>query len=544
MNEAAAPVLDIRDLTVRLPARADRENAIEDVSFTVLAHEILCVVGESGSGKSVTAHTVMGLLPRKQLTPTAGKVLLQGDDLLAKTSAEMRALRGARMSMIFQEPMTALNPVMTVGDQIEEVLRIHTGMSARERVARAIEVMDAVKLPEPERLVHSYPHQLSGGQRQRIMIAAALALEPALLIADEPTTALDVTTQAQILRLIKEIQRTHGMAVMFITHDFGVVAEIADRVVVMQNGRVVEQGEAKAALKNPQHPYTRMLISSVPSMTPPARAARAEAPVVLETRGLSKTYRGGGFFQKAREVRAAHNVEIFVRRGETLGIVGESGSGKSTVARCIVRLIDPSSGNVLIDGHDIAGLPARQLRRHRRLVQIVFQDPYRSLNPRRRVGASIIEGPMNFGLRRDEAVARARDLMSLVGLDPGALERYPHQFSGGQRQRICIARALAMEPEVLIADEAVSALDVSVQAQVLELLDDVRKRFNLAILFITHDLRVAAQICDRIAVMYKGEMVEHGVAGEVFRAPQHPYTQALFNAAPGRDFEFGRFEAA
>ena len=544
MNDATTPVLDITGLTVRLPLDADRENAIEDVSFSVRPHEILCVVGESGSGKSVTAHTVMGLLPPKQLSPTAGRILLQGEELLSKSAAEMRALRGARMSMIFQEPMTALNPVMSIGDQIAEVLRIHTRMSPRECMARVIEVMDAVKLPEPERLVHSYPHQLSGGQRQRVMIAAALVLEPSLLIADEPTTALDVTTQAQILKLIKDIQRSHGMAVLFITHDFGVVAEIADRVVVMQTGRVVEQGEAMTVLRDPQHPYTRMLISSVPSMTPPARAAKEEGPVVLETQALCKTYRDGGFFQKVREVRAAHNVELFVRRGETLGIVGESGSGKSTVARCIVRLIDPSSGEVRIDGRDIANVSTRQLRSERRLIQIVFQDPYRSLNPRRTVGASIIEGPMNFGLSREDAIGRARDLMTLVGLDPGALDRYPHQFSGGQRQRICIARALAMEPEVLVADEAVSALDVSVQAQVLELLDDVRKRFNLAMLFITHDLRVAAQICDRIAVMYKGEVVEHGVAGEVFRAPQHDYTKALFDAAPGRDFEFGRFAAA
>ena len=414
MAASATPVLDIRGLTVRLPIHADRENAIEGVSFTVQPHEILCVVGESGSGKSVTAHTVMGLLPPKQLIPTAGQVLLQGENLLQKSPAQMRELRGARMSMIFQEPMTALNPVMTIGDQIAEVLRIHTKLSARQRMARIIEVMEAVHLPEPESLRHSYPHQLSGGQRQRVMIAAALALEPVLLIADEPTTALDVTTQAQILRLIEEIQREHGMAVLFITHDFGVVAEIADRVVVMQNGLVVEQGDAQEVLKSPQHPYTRMLISSVPSMTPPARAAK-DGPVVLETHALCKTYHGGGFFQKKREVRAAHNVEITVRRGETLGIVGESGSGKSTVARCIVRLVDPSSGHVLIDEQDMATLSAQDLRVHRRHVQIVFQDPYRSLNPRRTVGASIIEGPMNFGISHGEALTRARDLMTLVG---------------------------------------------------------------------------------------------------------------------------------
>ena len=376
------------------------------------------------------------------------------------------------------------------------------------------------------------------------MIAAALALEPALLIADEPTTALDVTTQAQILQLIKDIQQSHDTAVLFITHDFGVVAEIADHVAVMQTGRIVEQGEPDRVLGRPQHSYTRMLISSVPSMTPQPRSDKSAAPVVLSTRQLCKDYSSTGFFQKARAVRAASDVNIEVRRGETLGIVGESGSGKSTVARCIVRLIDPSSGQIMIDDDDIAGLSVGQLRHHRRRVQIVFQDPYRSLNPRRTVGQSIVEGPMNFGITRDEAWGRAHDLMTLVGLDPKAVDRFPHQFSGGQRQRICIARALAMEPELLIADEAVSALDVSVQAQVLELLDDVRKRFDLAMLFITHDLRVAAQVCDRVAVMYKGEVVEYGKAAEIFADPQHGYTQALFEAAPGRHWDFGAFQTA
>ena len=539
-----APVLEVRGLTVRLPINADRKNAIEDVSLTVKKREILCVVGESGSGKSATAHSVMGLLPRRQLQPTAGRILLQGQDLLKMSERQIRALRGARMSMIFQEPMTALNPVMTVGDQIEEVLKVHGGGNAQDRSRRVMEVLEAVRLPEPEKLRASYPHQLSGGQRQRIMIAAALALEPALLIADEPTTALDVTTQAQILQLIKDIQRSHDTAVLFITHDFGVVAEIADKVAVMQTGRVVEQGSPDQVLRKPRHGYTRMLISSVPSMTPRPRAEKDAAPIVLSTSKLGKVYGATGFFRKSREVRAARDVDIEVRRGETLGIVGESGSGKSTVARCIVRLIDPSSGQIKIDDDDIAGLSVGKLRHHRRRVQIVFQDPYRSLNPRRTVGQSIVEGPMNFGTPKGEAWGRARDLMTLVGLDPKALDRFPHQFSGGQRQRICIARALAMEPELLIADEAVSALDVSVQTQVLALLDDVRERFDLAMLFITHDLRVAAQVCDRVAVMYKGEVVEYGEAAKVFADPRHAYTQALFDAAPGRHWDFGAFEGA
>jgi peptide/nickel transport system ATP-binding protein len=391
---------------------------------------------------------------------------------------------------------------------------------------------------------HSYPHQLSGGQRQRVMIAMALALDPPLLIADEPTTALDVTTQAQILKLIKELQTGHGTGVLFITHDFGVVADIADRVAVMQWGRIVETGATAQILGNPQHAYTKMLVSSVPGIKPKLREQDQTAPVVLATRGLDKTYHPSGWLGRGRVVHAARDVNIQVRRGQTLGIVGESGSGKSTVARCIVRLIDPSGGRVYLDNDEIAQLPARQLRSHRKRIQIVFQDPYRSLNPRISVGSSIIEGPMNFGLARAAAWRRAQDLLEFVGIDARAIERFPHQFSGGQRQRICIARALAMEPEVLIADEAVSALDVSVQAQVLELLDNVRKQFNLAMLFITHDLRVAAQVCDDVAVMYQGEVVEYGSAREIFTAPRHDYTKALFAAAPGRDWDFGVFAAA
>ena len=536
------PVLSVENLTVKLPDHADRLNAIEEVSFDVRPNEILCVVGESGSGKSVTAHTVMGLLPPKQLKPTAGRILLQDENLFEKSELELREMRGAKMSMIFQEPMTALNPVVTVGDQIEEVLRIHRPSNPKERARLCNEVMAAVNLPEPEKLRKSYPHQLSGGQRQRIMIAAALILEPFLLIADEPTTALDVTTQAQILRLIRDIQAKHDTGVLFITHDFGVVAEIADRVVVMQDGRIVEVGETHELLRNPQEAYTRMLISSVPSLTPKARNNSKDSNVVLSTQSLSKIYGGKSFFHKTREVNAAQDVNIEIRKGETLGIVGESGSGKSTVARCIVRLINPTSGEIYIDDDEIAELPESSLRQHRRRVQIIFQDPYRSLNPRRTVGQSIVEGPMNYGLDKDSAWTRATELLKLVDIDSKAIDRFPHQFSGGQRQRICIARALAMEPEVLIADEAVSALDVSVQSQVLDLLDDVRKKFDLAMLFITHDLRVASQICDNVAVMCKGMVVEQGKSSEVFKNPKHSYTQELFNAAPGRNFNFGEFE--
>ncbi len=531
-------VLEIKNLTVSLPKGADREFAIEDVSISIGVGEIVCIVGESGSGKSVTAQTVMGLNPPDQLKPVAGSIHLNNESILDVSQERLRQLRGERMAMIFQEPMTALNPVMTVGDQIAEMLEIHTNMSSGERYKKVLEVMEDVNLPDPKKMIDSYPHQLSGGQRQRIMIAIALALEPDLLIADEPTTALDVTTQAQILDLIKDIQKRHGTAVMFITHDFGVVAEIADRVIVMRNGHVVEHGTVDYVLSESTEPYTRMLISSVPSLTPPKREPIIKGEPILETRGLEKIYGSLGLFGRGRVVHAANQVKLEVRRGETLGVVGESGSGKSTVARCIVRLVDPNGGEVLIDGNDIAGLSQKGIRPFRKDVQIVFQDPYRSLNPRRTVGQSIIEGPMNFKVSKSEAIDRAAELMRVVGLSPDALDRFPHQFSGGQRQRICIARALAMEPEILIADEAVSALDVSVQAQVLELLDQVRQEFDLAVLFITHDLRVAAQICDRIMVMKLGEVVEEGPTASVYADPQHEYTKLLLDAAPGREVDF------
>ena len=526
-------ILVVDRLTVELPPGSDRRYAVEDVSFSVAAGEIVCVVGESGSGKSVSSFTVMGLLPR-EVKPVAGSIRLEGEDLMNASEKRYRELRGSRMAMIFQEPMTALNPVKTIGDQIEEVLKVHTQMSQAERRARVMETIGQVNLPDPDQIVRAYPHQLSGGQRQRAMIAGALALDPALLIADEPTTALDVTTQAQILQLIAELRARRGTGVLFITHDFGVVAEIAHRVVVMQKGKVVEQGLADDVLNRPQHRYTQMLIGAVPSLTPADRKPLDGAPVVLHTKNLRKVYSSGGLFQKKRVVEAVKDVSIDIRRGETVGIVGESGSGKSTVARCVARLIDPTAGEVAIDGADYAKLPERALRDHRKRMQIVFQDPYRSLNPRRTVAQSMIEAPVNFGMSQAEAMSRAGDLLDLVHLPRQSLDRFPHQFSGGQRQRICIARALMPQPEVLIADEAVSALDVSVQAQVLKLFDEIREKFSLALLFITHDLRVAAQICDRIVVMQKGAVVEQGPTKDVFAAPKHPYTQALFAAAPGK----------
>ncbi|HNT38065.1 MAG TPA: ABC transporter ATP-binding protein [Rubrivivax sp.] len=535
---ADAPILQVERLTVALPGGGDRATAVRDVSFEVGRGEILCLIGESGSGKSVIAQGVMGLLPR-QLPILSGRILLQGEDITRATPARLRELRATRMSMIFQEPMTALNPVMTCGDQIDEVLAEHTRLSAAERRAKVRAIIEEVLLPDPDRMMASYPHQLSGGQRQRIMIAMALVLEPVLLIADEPTTALDVTTQKQVLELMLQLQRRHGTGVLFITHDFGVVAELAQRVAVLRLGDLVEVGSRSEVLQHPRHDYTRMLIGAVPTLRLSARAVDAQAPVVLRARGLSKSYVDRRWFGQARTVHAAQDVDLEIRRGQTLGIVGESGSGKSTVARCIVRLVDPSAGEVRLGADDIARLPPRALRPLRRRVQIVFQDPYRSLNPRRSIAEAMIEGPMNYGVPRAQALAKARELVQLVRMDASALDRFPHQFSGGQRQRLCIARALMMDPELLVADEAVSALDVSVQAQVLRLFEEIRVRLNLAMLFITHDLRVASQVCDFLAVMRQGRVVEYGPAHRVFAAPEHEYTRALFAAAPGRDFAFG-----
>ncbi|HVI61208.1 MAG TPA: ABC transporter ATP-binding protein [Bradyrhizobium sp.] len=534
-------VLDIRDLVVSLGRNAGATRIIDGVSLDVGRRETLCVVGESGSGKSVTSLSVMGLLQKGSLVPTGGSIRLVGEELLTASDRRMRQLRATRMAMIFQEPMTALNPVLPVGRQIDEVLRAHTDLDARTRRKRILDMMDQVRLPEIERIFASYPHKLSGGQRQRIMIAMALVLEPKLLIADEPTTALDVTTQKQILTLIRDLQRDHGTAVLFITHDMGVVAEIADRVAVMRGGRLVETGSLDSILRAPTNEYTRNLLVSVPSLVPRAPRPETKEPVVLEANDLGKVYRERSFLGSTREVTAAKDVTLILRKGRTLGIVGESGSGKSTVARCIVRLIDPTSGGIRLAGCEISELSRRLLQPHRKKIQIVFQDPYRSLNPRVTVGETIAEGPINYGTPRAEALEKARELLELVDLPADAISRYPHQFSGGQRQRIAIARAIALDPDVLVADEAVSALDVSVQAQVLELLDEIQGRLGIALLFITHDLRVAAQICDDVAVMQHGRIVEQGPAGEVLTNPKQAYTRALLDAAPGRGWDFANF---
>lgn len=536
-----SPVLSIANLTVGLGKRGEDGRIIDGVSLQVMPGETLCVVGESGSGKSVTSLATMGLLQKNALKITGGTITLAGEDITKARDKRLRELRATTMAMIFQEPMTALNPVVPVGKQIDEVLRTHTTLDSRARHAKILAMMEQVRLPDVARIFASYPHRLSGGQRQRIMIAMALILEPKLLIADEPTTALDVTTQKQILNLIRDLQRDHGTAVLFITHDMGVVADIADRVAVMRRGQIVETGPLDAILRTPQMDYTRNLLSAVPSLVPRAARPESKESVVLETNDLGKVYRERSFFGVAREVVAADRVTLTLRKGRTLGIVGESGSGKSTVARCITRLIDPTSGGIRLAGREISELSRRLLQPHRRKMQIVFQDPYRSLNPRVSVGDSITEGPINFGASRAEAMKKARELLALVDLPADAIDRYPHQFSGGQRQRIAIARALALEPDVLVADEAVSALDVSVQAQVLELLDQIQQRLGIAILFITHDLRVAAQICDDVVVMQKGKVVEQGPAAQVLSAPKEAYTKQLLEAAPGRNWDFANF---
>ena len=528
-------ILSIERLTVALPPAADRPHALEEVSLRLNANEILCVVGESGSGKSMTASAVLGLLP-EGVEPVAGRVLLEGEDLLEFSDEEMRRIRGARIGMIFQEPMTALNPLRTIGDQVGEMFRTHTDLGSAEIDARVLALFEDVHLPDPRAAMRAYPHELSGGQRQRAMIAMALALEPRVLIADEPTTALDVTTQAQILKLIRDLQSRKGTAVLFITHDFGVVAEIADRVAVMQHGRLVEEGRAERVLNDPQHDYTKALIAAVPPLVPPPPQEVGTEPI-LRIEHVSKTYRSGRLFARNRRVtHAVRNANLVLPRGGTLGIVGESGSGKSTLARCLVRLLDPDTGAIRLGETDLASLSRREMRRETRRIQMVFQDPFASLNPRRRAGELVAQGPMVHGVPRAEALSRARELFALVGLDPDATERFPHEFSGGQRQRIGLARALALQPEVLVADEPVSALDVSVQAQVLRLLAELRRRLGLSMVFITHDLRVAAQICDRIAVMKDGEVVEEGPTNEVFTAPRHPYTQSLLASVPGRNW--------
>jgi len=532
-----AAILAIEGLSVDLPTGMERRHAVEDISFDLQAGEILCIIGESGSGKSVTANAIMGLLP-SSMRASAGAIRFKGVDILKAQEAEVRELRGRAVSIIFQDPLSALNPLMTIGDQIAEVMEVHKVGTPDSRRKAVLDLLEEVGLPDPVLMQHQYPFRLSGGQRQRVMIAMALALGPDVLIADEPTTALDVTTQAQILELIRKIQRSKNMSVMFITHDFGVVAEIADRVVVMEKGKIVEQGKAFDVLNHPAHPYTKRLTAAVPRMRDKDRTNDKEAPVVLDVQKLNKIYTSGGsFFSKGRTVHAVNDVSFTIRKGRTLGVVGESGSGKSSLGRVLLKLMDADGGKILFNGQDIAPLKPNEFRSMRPYIQMIFQDPFASLNPRHTIGQILVVGPMAHGISAVEARVKAMRLLTLVGLDEGAYDRYPHEFSGGQRQRIGIARALMFDPVLLVADEAVSALDVSIQAQILELLTQIQKLLNVAMVFITHDLRVASQICDDIAVMYRGEVVEFGPPSQIFRNPGHVYTQKLVSAIPGSAWE-------
>ena len=536
-------LLSINDLSILLPEGSDRQFAVQHAELQLHAGETVCVVGESGSGKSLTARAVMGLLPAPHVRVGSGEIMFGGQDITQVSDERLREIRGSEISMIFQEPMTALNPVMSIGDQIDEVFRYHVSMTKKERVEKAIELLVGVNLPDPTQIINAYPHELSGGQRQRAMIAMALALGPKILIADEPTTALDVTTQAQILDLIKDMQKGLDTGVLFITHDFGVVADIADRVVVMQEGNIVETGTAKQVLNKPQHPYTKSLISAIPRLMP-RKARKRSDKIVLRTNQLSKSFGSGhsffGFGKGGRQVKAVREVDIELRKGETLGIVGESGSGKSTLARCIIKLMESDGGLIELNGVNISRLKRKNMRAHRNRIQMVFQDPFASLNPRSRVGDIISQGPILQGVSKQDAFANTRELLNIVGLDPRSFDRFPHEFSGGQRQRIGIARALALKPDILVADEPVSALDVSIQAQILELLDKIRKQMELSMLFITHDLRVAAQVCDNVAVMQYGKVVEIGPTSKLFASPKHEYTKALLAAVPGKDWHFSQ----
>ncbi|HBP6730593.1 TPA: ABC transporter ATP-binding protein [Pseudomonas aeruginosa] len=529
-------LLEVRDLRIDLPAGGDRDSAVSGLCVDLAAGEVLCVVGESGSGKSMLANAILRLLPA-HLKPVQGSIRFRGEDLAGRSEEGMRELRGKDIAMVFQEPISALNPLMSIGRQIDESLRAHGVASAAKRRVRVLELLGYVGLPQPQDLYHAYPFQLSGGQRQRVVIAIALALEPTLLIADEPTSALDVSTQAQVLDLLQRIRREEGMAVLLITHDFAVVEAIADRVLVMEKGRVVEQGQLRQVLDDPQHAYTRQLLAALNSGQRGPRRFDVDAAPLLEVAGLHKHYDSRQGLWRRRRVTALADASFSLRPGECLGIVGESGSGKTTLGRALVRLLRPDGGQILLRGEDLAALSQRRLRPLRQQVQMVFQDPFASLNPRQRVGRQIMAGPLAHGVSATEAERRALELLHQVGLPETAFERYPRDFSGGQRQRIGIARALALQPKVLVADECVSALDALVQRQVLELLEKLQRELGLSLIFITHDLQVAARLCDRIAVMQGGRIVELGEAQQVLRAPQHDYTRRLLAAHPLREVE-------
>ena len=578
MGPSDRNVLEVQGLTVRFDTSERSVVAVKDLGFHVRAGEVLAIVGESGSGKSVTSLSVMRLIERGGGTIASGKISFTRRnggklDLAKAADSVMRTIRGGEISMIFQEPMTSLNPVFSVGTQVAEAVMLHQGLSHAEAEAEALRMLELVRIPEAKQILKRYPHQLSGGMRQRVMIAMALSCKPSLLIADEPTTALDVTIQAQILQLIRQLQEEMGMAVIFITHDMGVVAEVADRVLVMYHGEAVEEGTCEQIFHNPRHPYTQSLLAAVPrlgsmrgtdepapfpllritdpeaeqlgtadmdetpvDMPEPAASAPSvsDGPVLSVDNLITRFDVETGFWGKVkRRVHAVEQVSFNLYPGETLGLVGESGCGKSTIGRSLIGLETPRSGSIVFNGQELTQVSGSQLQKLRRNIQYVFQDPYAALDPRLTVGFSIMEPLLIHKVcSRQEAERRVGELLERVDLDPAMAVRYPHEFSGGQRQRVCIARALAMNPEIIIADESVSALDVSVRAQIINLLLALQKEFRIAFLFISHDMAVIERVCHRVAVMYLGQIVELGSRRDVFENPLHPYTKRLMSAVP------------
>jgi microcin C transport system ATP-binding protein len=529
---APEPILSIRDLSIAFGYGAREVLAVDRVSFDIRKGETMALVGESGSGKSVTALSVMKLLPYPAAHHPSGSITFQGRELLTMAEQKIREVRGNDIAIIFQEPMTSLNPLHTIEKQIREILSLHQGLNGEAARGRIVELLGQVGIPDPTGRLGSYPHQLSGGQRQRVMIAMALANKPDLLIADEPTTALDVTVQAQILKLLKDTQTQLGMSMLFITHDLGIVRKLADRVCVMQRGKIVEQGEVERVFTAPEHPYTRALLAAEPRPDPAPPCP--DAPVVIETKDLKVWFpiKRGVLRKVVGHIKAVDGLSIELRKGETLGVVGESGSGKTTLGLAILRLIS-SSGPIVFMGNEIENLKFKQMRPFRHAMQIVFQDPYGSLSPRMSVSDIIEEGLWvhHPSLSRTEREQRVVAALNDVGLDPETRFRYPHEFSGGQRQRIAVARALVLEPTFIVLDEPTSALDMLIQSQMVDLLRDLQKRHDLTYMFISHDLRVVAAMASRLLVMRNGKMVEEGAAAELFKAPKTDYTRALFAAA-------------
>ncbi|EHK58981.1 ABC transporter ATP-binding protein [Allomesorhizobium alhagi] len=529
---SAAPLLSVRDLSVAFSQGGRTTAAVDHISFDIAKGETVALVGESGSGKSVSALSVLKLLPYPPASHPSGQILFHGNDLLAQGENELRKVRGNKITMIFQEPMTSLNPLHTIEQQIVEILALHQGMGDRQARARTLELLNEVGIREPQKRLQAYPHQLSGGQRQRVMIAMALANEPELLIADEPTTALDVTVQAQILELLAGLKARKGMSMLFITHDLGIVRKIADRVCVMTNGKIVETGPTKEIFDNPKHDYTRHLLAAEPKGQPPV--ADTSAKTVMSGEGVKVWFPiKQGFFRRIVDhVKAVDGIDVTVRAGQTLGVVGESGSGKTTLGLALARMIS-SEGKIHFNGRDIDRLSFNEMRPLRRELQIVFQDPFGSLSPRMSI-AEIIEEGLKIHepkLSEEERDRRVVDVLKEVGLDPETRFRYPHEFSGGQRQRIAIARAMVLNPRFVMLDEPTSALDMSVQAQVVDLLRDLQVRHDLAYLFISHDLKVIRALANEVIVMRNGKIVEFGPAKQIFEAPKSDYTRALISAA-------------